>query len=103
MLYLNRVSTGGFSEVLESILGKGNGVSANTIVRLKTQWDKEYEEWRKRDLIGKKYCYIWADGIYMNHRDSEDKRRCILVIIRVNQEGDKEFVFVNRKRTYPPI
>lgn len=94
MLYLNGVSTGEFSHVLESILGKGKGVSANTVMRLKGEWEKEYGEWRKRDLCGKKYCYIWADGIYMKHRDSEDKKSCILVIIGVNQYGDKEFLSI---------
>jgi len=94
ILYLNGVSTGEFSYALESILGKGRGVSANTVMRLKGKWEKEYDEWRMRDLSGKRYCYIWADGIYMKHRDNEDKKSCILVIIGVNEYGEKEFLSI---------
>ena len=92
LLYLNGVSTGDFSEVMEGLLGKG--VSANTVVRLKADWEKEYAQWRKRDLNGKRYGYIWADGIYLKHRDEEDKKSCILVVIEVNQNGDKEFLAI---------
>jgi len=79
---------------MEGLLGKGKGVSANTVVRLKADWEKEYAQWRKRDLSGKRYGYIWADGIYLKHRDEEDKKSCILVVIGVNQNGDKEFLAI---------
>jgi len=94
ILYLRGISTGDFSDVLESILGKGNGVSANTIVRLKKEWKEEYEHWGKRRLDTNQYCYIWVDGIYMNNRDKEDKKSCNLVIIGVNQEGSKELLAI---------
>ena len=95
ILYLNGVSTGDFSEVMEGLLGKGKGLSANTVVRLKAEWEKEYAEWRKRDLSAKRYCYIWADGIYLKHRDEEDEKSCILVVIGVNENGDKEFLAID--------
>jgi len=94
VLYLRGISTGDFSDVLESILGEGNGVSANTVMRLKKEWETEYEQWQKRNFNGKKYCYIWVDGIYMNNRDKEDKKSCNLIIIGVNQEGEKEFLSI---------
>ena len=97
LLYLNGVSTGDFSEVMEGLLGKGKGVSANTVVRLKADWEKEYAQWRKRDLNGKRYGYIWADGIYLKHRDEEDKKSCILVVIGVNQNKVKR-ILSDRKR-----
>ena len=57
-LYLKGVSTGDFSEALEAILGKdAPGLSASSITRLKKQWEQE-------DLSGKRYVYLWADGIY---------------------------------------
>jgi transposase-like protein len=45
-----------------------DGVSANTIVRLKEKWSEDYDTWNKRDLSEKKYVYIWADGIHVNVR-----------------------------------
>ena len=64
ILYLKGISTGDFSEALESILGKDVvGISAQNIVRLKQVWQKEYEQWTKRELSDKEYVYWWADGV----------------------------------------
>lgn len=63
-LYLKGVSTGGFQEALQSLLGaKCPGLSASTITRLKAVWEDEYDEWSRRSLAGKRYVYVWADGI----------------------------------------
>ena len=89
-LYLKGISTGDFSEALASLLGPdADGVSASTITRLKATWWDEYEVWRKRDLSGKRYVYIWADGVYFNPR-LDDDRQCILVIIGADECGDKD-------------
>ncbi|MCI5830489.1 MAG: hypothetical protein MR260_08570 [Spirochaetia bacterium] len=31
-------------------------------------WENEFQEWKKRDLTGKEYVYVWADGIYVISR-----------------------------------
>ena len=69
LLYLKGISTGDFAEALQAMVGeRAKGLSANVIVRLKEQWSEEYEQWSKRDLTGKHYIYIWADGIYAKVR-----------------------------------
>ena len=94
VLYLKGISTGDFGEALESILGKNViGLSAQNIVRLKSVWEKEYEQWEKRDLSNKEYVYWWVDGIHFNIRLDND-RQCILVIIGAQRGGVKEIVAV---------
>ncbi len=94
-LYLRGVSTGDFSEALESILGKNaRGLSATNIVRLKEIWKQDYEQWRKRDLSMKRYVYVWADGIYFNVR-LDDERTCILILIGATHDGKKELLAVH--------
>jgi putative transposase len=96
-LYLKGISTGDFSEALQTLLGEqAKGLSPNVIVRLKEQWMAEYEEWNRRDLAGKQYVYFWADGIYVNIRleDTENKRQCLLVVMGATAEGYKELVAV---------
>jgi transposase-like protein len=66
-------------------------LSANTISRLKEVWKGEHEQWTRRSLSGKKYVYVWADGIYFGVR-LEDARQCILVIIGATSEGKKELL-----------
>ena len=53
-LYLKGVSTGDFSEALAALLGPdAKGLSATTITRLKAIWEKDYQDWSKRSLVGK--------------------------------------------------
>jgi putative transposase len=93
-LYLRGISTGDFTEALESILGpNAGGLSAANIVRLKEGWEAEYEAWTKRDLSGKRYVYWWADGVYFNVR-LDDQRRCILVLMGALADGTKELLAV---------
>jgi len=95
VLYLKGISTGDFGEALESILGKNViGISAQNIVRLKQVWQKEYEQWSKRELSHKEYVYWWADGVHFNVRLDND-RQCILVIIGVTVDGQKEIIAVS--------
>jgi len=97
VLYLKGVSTGDFTGALSAILGENaRGLSANTIVRLKKQWEEEYRQWSKRNLSDKRYIYFWADGIYFNVRleDPENNKQCFLIIIGALENGTKELVAV---------
>lgn len=93
-LYLRGISTGDMQEALVGLLGPGcPGLSATTVTRLKSVWEGEYKEWNQRSLEGKKYVYVWADGIYFNVR-LEDDRTCILVLIGATADGQKELIAV---------
>ncbi len=93
-LYLKGISTGNMQEALTAILGeKAKGLSATNIVRLKETWGNEYKDWQQRDLTGKRYIYLWADGIYFNVRLSDD-RPCLLVLIGTLEDGSKELVAI---------
>lgn len=94
-LYLKGISTGNMQEALCAILGeRAKGLSSTNIVRMKESWEREYEEWKKRDLSKKRYVYIWADGIYFNVRLSDD-RPCLLVIIGALEDGTKELIAIH--------
>ncbi|MCD4670777.1 MAG: transposase [Actinomycetia bacterium] len=89
------MSTGDFPTALEAILGvNAKNISANTIVRLKDTWEKEYLDWSIRDLSNKKYIYFWTDAIHLNVR-LQKERPCILVIMAADQDGNKELLAVS--------
>jgi putative transposase len=95
ILYLKGISTGDMSEALASILGSdAAGLSATNVVRLKAQWEQEYQGWCQRDLGGKQYVYIWVDGIHVNVRLDEE-RSCILVVMGADAKGKKELLAVS--------
>jgi len=94
VLYLKGISTGDFTEALQAILGRDViGLSAETIVRLKQVWQREYEAWNRRDLATSRHVYWWVDGIYFNVRLDTD-RQCLLVIIGATADGRKELVAI---------
>lgn len=91
-LYLKGISSGDFSEALESLLGtQAKGLSASTICRLKDSWKQEHKDWQERNLSGKHYVYVWADGVHFNVRLT-DERPCILVLIGALPCGKKELI-----------
>jgi len=97
-LYLKGVSTGDFSEALKALVGSdAPGLSATTITRLKSTWEQEYEDWSRRSLAGKRYAYLWADGVYFNVRleDEANARQCILVLMGATPDGRKELIAVS--------
>ena len=94
-LYLKGISTGDFSEALAALVGpEAKGLSASTVTRLKGVWQDEYQAWSKRSLEGKRYVYVWADGIHFNIR-LEEERQCILVLMGATPEGDKEVIAIS--------
>src|SRR4051794_33041518 len=93
-LFLKGISTGDFSEALGAILGPdAPGLSATTITRLKSAWEGEFAAWNKRSLAGRRYVYVWADGVHFNIR-LEGGRQCILVLMGATAEGKKELIAV---------
>ena len=94
ILYLRGLSTGDFRPALEALLGEdAAGLSPTTIARLTAGWEKEYKDFRRRELSGREYVYVWVDGIHFNIR-LDDDRLCTLVMIGVLPNGDKELLAV---------
>jgi transposase-like protein len=93
-LYLKGLSTNNFQSVLGEFLGEGTlGLSPASIVKLKKIWEDEFTEWSKR-VITKKYIYLWADGVNVEIRLGEDHKLCLLVLIGVTEDGEKELLAV---------
>lgn len=96
-LYLKGISTGQFAEALALLLGQEPAnLSANTIARLNETWRREWQGWSQRSLQGKRYVYVWADGVHFNIRleSPENNRLCILVLIGATAEGRKELLAI---------
>ena len=92
VLYLRGVSTGDFQEALSALLGPdAPNLSPSVLGRLKDKWGDEYAAWQKRDLSGRRFVYIWADGVYLQAR-MESQAECMLVMIGATPDGRKELL-----------
>ncbi len=93
-LYLHGVSTGDMREALAALVGpEAKGLSPPVVARLKNRWNQEYKAWRRKPLGKERWVYVWADGIYSGLR-AEDERLCALVLIGVNERGQKRFLAI---------
>lgn len=94
LLYLKGLSTNDFKSALTCILGEGaSGLSASSICSLKKSWEKEFDDW-KLSSITDRFVYLWADGVNVKVRLGEDKKLCLLVIMGVNENGEKKLLAV---------
>lgn len=94
-LYLRGISTGDMQSALSVLLGDdAKGLSPAVVSRLKAQWAEDYLAWNRRDLSQERIVYVWADGIYSTLR-GEDDRLCLLVIIGVNEQGEKRLLAIS--------
>jgi len=92
-LYLKGVSTGNMAEALKVLVGHdATGLSPAVVSRLKAKWTGEYTTWKKRALK-ERFVYLWADGIYSG-LPAFDQRLCLLVIVGVNDRGQKKFLAI---------
>lgn len=93
-LYLKGVSTGEMEEALTVLVGPdAQGLSASTISRLKQTWSDEYHQWREKHLDKDRWVYLWADWVYSGLR-AEQTKLCSLVVIGVNERGEKHFLAI---------
>lgn len=82
------------SAALEVLVGpEAKGLSASTVSRLKRTWSEEYQAWREVPLDRDRWVYVWADGVYSGLR-AEQAKLCALVIIGVNERGEKHFLSI---------
>ena len=93
-LYLKGISTGEMSDALVHLGFDGTGLSAASVTRMTEVWQGEYDHWSKRSLAGKRYVYVWADGIYFGCRLTDD-RPCVLVLMGATADGTKELIAIH--------
>src|SRR6266699_2965392 len=93
-LYLRGISTGQMQGALSVLLGEqAAGLSAPVVNRLKLKWQAEHRAWCERRLDADRWVYLWVDGIYSGVR-AEDQRLCALVVMGVNERGQKRFLAI---------
>jgi putative transposase len=89
-LYLEGLASGDFEPIFRALVGETAALSASSIVRLKEEWQQEYETWKQRPLRGR-YVYLFADGLYLKAGDERDKT-AVLVVLGVDEQGHKELL-----------
>jgi hypothetical protein len=92
-LYLHGLSLGDFDLALRGLLGDAAPLSPSSILRLKQEWQEQYDTWKRRDLSDLDIVYLWADGIYVKAGLEKDKT-ALLVLIGATSNGEKVILAV---------
>lgn len=87
-LYREGLATRDFEPCFRLLLGETATLSPSTISRLTKEYQKEFEEFLRRDLSSERYYYLWADGIYLA-AGLEDEKTALLIVMGVDENGDK--------------
>lgn len=92
ILYLKGLSGNAFQDALCGLLGDdAGGLSSSSISALKRTWKNDLEKWQSRP-IEESFAYIWADGVNVKVRLGNDKRLSLLVLVGVNEKGEKKLL-----------
>ena len=90
-MYLAGVSVRRVEDITEVLWG--TKVSPATISQLNKKAYVNIDAWRNRPLTGRKYPYIYVDGIYLKRNwGGEMTNVAILIAIGVNEEGYREIL-----------
>lgn len=92
-LYLHGLALGDFELAVRGLLGDGAPLSPSSIERLRSQWQREFDEWSSRRLEDRELVYVWADGIYVK-AGLEKEKAALLVVIGAMKDGTKEVLTV---------
>lgn len=88
-MYLAGVSVRRVEDITEALWG--TKVSPSTISELNKKAYVHIEKWRNRTLQGRKYPYVYVDGIYLKRNwGGEYENVSVLVAIAVNEDGYRE-------------
>src|SRR5438552_13981555 len=79
-----------FEPVFRALVDETAAVSPSSILKLKADWQQEYETWKKRPLRGR-YVYLYADGVYLKAGTERDTT-AVLVVLGVDEHGHKELL-----------
>ena len=95
ILYLRGLSTGDFKPALGQLFGEdAAGLSPTTIARMCKEWEEHHDRFSKRHLGFSRYAYLFMDGIHVSVRLGEDLKVCLLIVIGVREDGEKELLAV---------
>lgn len=87
-LYLHGLALGDFELALRGLLGDAAPLSPASLMRLKAQWQLDYEAWKQPRLDDLDVVYVWADGLYVK-AGLEDSKAALLVMIGALTDGRK--------------
>jgi len=90
-LFIEGLATRDFEPALRLLVGEQAPLSPSTISRLTQKFRSEYAAFEQQGLSGRKYVYIWADGVYLKAGLGTEKA-CLMVLIGADTEGKKHLI-----------
>ena len=95
ILYLRGLSTGDFRPALRDLLGEdASGLSSSSIAAVVKAVAGSTTTVQPAACVSAATAYLFMDGIHVTVRLGEDTEVCLLIVIGVREDGEKELLAV---------
>lgn len=87
-MYVHGLSTRDVETILQDLLG-GRGISRSVVSQLTERLGEDMERFRKRDLSGERFWYLFLDGTFVKYRIESEKKEPVLAAYGIREDGGK--------------
>lgn len=92
-MYVHGLSTRDVETIMQELL-EGRGISKSVVSQLTARLAEDFEQFRKRDLSGEWFWYIFLDGTFVKYRVESEKKEPILAAYGIREDGKKVLLSV---------
>lgn len=87
-MYVYGLSTRDIERMMQDLL-QGRGISRSQVSQLTERLAEDFEKFRRQDLSGVRYWYLFLDGTFVKYRVESEKKEPILVCYGLREDGKK--------------
>lgn len=87
-MYVHGLSTRDIEAVFEDLLG-GRGIPRTLVSQLTERLAEDFEKFRRRDLSGEWFWYVFLDGTFVKYRVQSERKEPVLAAYGIRSDGKK--------------
>lgn len=87
-MYVHGLSTRDIERMMQDLL-QGRGISRSQVSQLTERLAEDFEKFRRSDLSGEGFWYVFLDGTYVKYRVESEKKEPVLVAYGIREDGKK--------------
>jgi len=87
-MYVHGLSTRDIETIMLDLL-QGRGISRSQVSQLTERLAEDFEKFRRLDLSGSRYWYLFLDGTFVKYRIESERKEPILACYGLREDGKK--------------
>lgn len=87
-MYVHGLSTRDIETIMQDLL-QGRGISRSQVSQLTERLAEDFEKFRRQDLSGSRYWYLFLDGTFVKYRIESEQKEPVLACYGIREDGKK--------------